>query len=372
MKDFDNIYILDSHCDTPSMLIEGIDLSVRNTHSHVDIPRLREGGVDALFFSIYTPVTYFGNQATEYAINLISKSYMAISDNCEDLALARTASDAYENKKNGKISVFLGMENGTPIQEDFSFLHLFNDFGIRYLTLCHNADNQICDSAVGTHGTWGGLSPFGKRLLEELNSLGILADCSHASDATFYDMLKYSKAPIIASHSSCRKLCNHPRNLTDQMIRDLSSEGGLVQINFYPRFIDESFAIENQRYRKLSDYMEKWQAIYREDLYNDIAKDNYFSAIEELKTIKTPGISKVVDHIDRAVILAGYESVGLGSDFDGIDVAPRGLEDISSYSKIASELKSRGYSTTHIEAIMGGNLLRVLDEAARLASFLRS
>ena len=180
---------------------------------------------------------------------------------------------------------------------------------------------------------WGGLSPFGKEVVTECNRLGIMLDSSHASDETFYDILKYSSTPVIASHSSCRALCSHPRNMSDIMLRDLASAGGVVQINFYPKFIDNDFA--DEKFLRLSEEGEKWQELYRSDLYNEVYRDNYF---------------------------AGIEHVGLGSDFDGIEIAPEGLRDISMYGNIRAELQERGYREQEIRGILGGNLLRVMHE----------
>ena len=207
---------------------------------------------------------------------------------------------------------------------------------------------------------WGGLSPFGKEVVTECNRLGIMLDSSHASDETFYDILKYSSTPVIASHSSCRALCSHPRNMSDIMLRDLASAGGVVQINFYPKFIDSDFA--DEKFLRLSEEGEKWQELYRSDLYNEVYRDNYFRIMEELSVYPAPSVKRVVDHIDHAVEKAGIEHVGLGSDFDGIEIAPEGLRDISMYGNIRAELQERGYREQEIRGILGGNLLRVMHE----------
>lgn len=359
-------FVLDSHCDTPTMLLEGIDLGVRQKRGHVDFVRAREGGVDGMFFAIYSPPGLTEEEATVHAVKLISKCYDAVDSNSTVAAFAFSPEEAFENRKRGLISVFLGMENGTPIQDDLAYLRLYYRFGIRYLTLCHNRHNRICDSCMPASSEWGGLSPFGREVVSECNRLGILLDCSHASDGTFYDLLNCSATPVFASHSSCRALCEHPRNMSDGMIRDLASAGGVIQINFYPKFIDSDFSMDG-KFRKLSEEGEHWQDLYRSDLYNVEYRDNYWRIMDELATYPTPSVKRVVDHIDHAVGIAGPDHVGLGSDFDGIEVAPEGLRDISMYGNIAAELRERGYRESDIRGIMGGNFLRVMHQAQKSA-----
>lgn len=366
-KDKDLDFVLDSHCDTPSMLLEGIDLGQRQKRGHVDFVRAREGGVDGMFLAIYSPPELTEEEATAHAVRLISKCYDAVDSNRTLAAFAFTPEQAMENKRKGLISVFLGMENGTPIQHDLAYLRLYHRFGVRYLTLCHNRNNQLCDSCMPVESEWGGLSPFGKEVVAECNRLGIMLDCSHASDETFYDLLEYSSTPVVASHSSCRAICPHPRNMSDVMLKDLGAAGGVIQINFYPKFIDSDFA--DDKFVRLSDEFEKWQDLYRSDLYNEVYRDNYFRIMDELAVYPAPSVKKVADHIDHAVEKAGVEHVGLGSDFDGIDVAPDGLRDISMYGNIPAELRTRGYSETDIKGILGGNFLRVMHEALRKSQF---
>ena len=359
-------FVLDSHCDTPSMLLENIDIGIRRQRRDVDYARAVEGGVDGMFFAIYTPAAMSDSEASVNALRLISKCYDSVDSNRDKVAFAFTPEQAYENKRNGLLSVFLGMENGTPIQHEMEYLRLYHRFGIRYLTLCHNRHNQLCDSCMPMEAEWGGLSPFGKEVVAECNRLGILLDCSHASDETFYDLLEHSRTPIVASHSSCRALCDHPRNMSDVMLRDLGSTDGVIQINFYPRFIDSDFA-QDEKFLKLSEEWEYWQELYRSDLYNIEYRDNYWRIMDELAVYPAPSVKRVVDHIDHAVEVAGAAHVGLGSDFDGIEVAPEGLRDISMYGNIAIELRNRGYRQSEIRGIMGENFLRVMGEALRQA-----
>ncbi|MBQ0006003.1 MAG: dipeptidase [Alistipes sp.] len=352
------MFVLDTHVDTPSMLLEDIDISHRRERGHIDFPRMKEGGVDGAFFAIYTPKELDEVEASRYAIRLISKVYDAVDSSNGIAKLALCAQDAYRNKDAGKISVFMGMENGSPIGKDLKMLRFFHRMGIRYLTLCHNADNLICDSAASDKHTWGGLSPFGRELVSEMNSLGVLVDVSHTSDDTFYDVLKHSVKPIVATHSCCRSLCTHRRNITDEMLKDMASEGGVIQINFYPFFLQNHFS--NPELDKLIDEYELWQKRYREDLKDEVARDKYWSISDTLNNYPSVSYKRIADHVDYAVSLVGTDHVGLGSDFDGIEIAPEGLRDISCYHLILDELRSRGYLESDIEKIAGGNFLRLL------------
>ena len=361
------MFVLDSHCDTPSMLLEGVDLSIRGNRTHLDYPRVLEGGVDGIFFAIYIPAHLEHKEAVTHSLSLISKCYDTVDCNKDKVAFAFDVEQALENQKKGLVSIFMGMENGSPIGEDLSYLRFFYKMGVRYLTLCHSRHNQICDSCAPLEAKWGGLSPFGVEVVRECNRIGMMVDCSHVSDAAFYDILKFSNAPVVATHSSCRSICGHPRNMTDRMIIDLAANGGVIQINFYPFFIDEDFR-NNQQVRGLSQEYDKWQQLYRSDLRNEVYRDNYFALAEQLNKYPTPSYKKVVDHIDHVVSLVGVKHVGLGSHFDGIDVAPEGLRDISKFYKISEELRLRGYSESDISDIMGGNFLRVMEEVAQKRS----
>lgn len=290
----------------------------------MDFPKMLRGGVDAAFFALYVPPEVpVGEESFAYAAHLLELSAQALDANSDKAALARDVHGARANKSKGLLSVFLGLENGSPIGESFDSLEWFYSKGVRYVTLCHNADNQICDSAAGNR-THRGLSPFGRELVGRMNEMGMLIDCSHISDESFFDVVRLSGKSVVASHSSCRALCSHRRNMSDDMIRALSRGGGVIQINFYPYFIDEA-------------YMK-----------------------DPLKAV-LPSPERVVDHIDHAVKIAGVEHVGIGSDFDGIEICPRGLEDISHMGVIFDLMRKRGYSEAEIELVAGENFLRVLD-----------
>lgn len=347
-------FVLDSHCDTPLKLIEGADLGERSK-GHFDFIRMKEGGLNAVFFAIYTSGKLEPDAATRRALQLIARVYDSVEQNKDKVAIALDSEDALINRENGLCSIFLGMENGAPIQKDLSLLRLFYDMGIRYMTLSHAANNEICDSCAPREKRWNGLSPFGIEVVKEMNRLGMLIDVSHISDEAFYDVLKYSDMPVVATHSCCRAIADHPRNLTDQMIIDLAAKGGIVQINFYPPFLNSDYA---EKFWPLCDAFEEAEELYKQDPVK--YKEVYNDAIDKMFALKRPSYKEIVDHIDHVVRLTGADHVGIGSDFDGIEVTPEGLEGVESLHLITKELKARGYSDEDTVKILGGNFLRLL------------
>ena len=307
--------IYDSHVDTPSELLRSRDISIDNITGHVDFPKLRRGGVDGSFFALYTSAEIAPDAATAHALKMLAVVQDAIEKDGKSV-ITVSPEQAAANRERGVFSVFLGMENGSPIQESRSLLRLFHRLGVRYLTLTHNGDNAIADSAAEAR-TWGGLSPFGREVVAQMNRLGMMVDISHASDDTFYDCIRYSKAPIVATHSCCRALCGHRRNLTDDMLRALADVDGYVGINFYPYFLKDS-------------------------------------------QVPAPGIKEIIDHIDHAVEICGIDHVGIGSDFDGIEVTPVGLDDVSMMPLLFTEMRRRGYTQEQIDKVSGDNLMNVL------------
>ncbi len=313
------MFVLDSHCDTPSQIYRhNLDLSKDNENTHVDFPKLRRGGVDGAFFALYIPAEMDSDpdRAFEYARKLLGGVENCLDMNRDRAALAVTEAQALENKENGKFSVFVGLENGSPIGDSLDRLEWFHNAGVRYVTLCHTGNNLICDSCATAEKRWGGLSPFGREVVAEMNRLGMVVDVSHISDEAFYDVLEYSSKPVVATHSCCRALADHPRNMTDDMIKALAAAGGVIQINFYPVFLDSES--ETVSYRRIAD------------------------------------------HIDHVAGLVGIDHIGLGSDFDGIEVTPEGMEDISKFSLVFDELRRRGYSETVLSKIASENFFRIL------------
>lgn len=353
------MFLLDSHCDTPSQILRLRDLSLDNGRGHVDFPKLRKGGVDASFFALYTPASLSQEAALDRAMRLMAAVYETLDSNSEYAALALTPDQALENKEKGLVSVFLGMENGAPIGKSLSLLRLFYRFGVRYMTLTHSGDNEICDSCATVNKRWNGLSPFGREVVAEMNRLGMMIDVSHISDDSFYDVLSCSESPVVATHSCCRALAGHPRNMSDDMIRALAANGGVIQINFYPVFLDDGFA----KVLDDSGIMERGEPVEAEfiaDPADRRKREAWYKVQDELMALPRPSYRRIVDHIDHAVSVAGIDHVGIGSDFDGIEVTPEGLDDVSCIGKIFQEMRLRGYSETDVEKVAGGNFLRVM------------
>lgn len=362
------MFILDSHCDTPSQILRLRDLSLDNDLAQVDYPKLKKGNVDGAFFALYIPADMDTDDAKSYLLRLMGGVKRTLAENPDKAALAVSMSQAVENKSKGLFSIFLGLENGSPLgdsEESFELLQKLYDAGVRYVTLCHSRHNQICDSCACTTPKWGGLSPFGKRLVAEMNRIGMLVDVSHISDSSFYDVLTCSTKPVVATHSSCRSLAGHPRNMTDDMIRELAARGGVIQINFYPVFLDSDFA---SRFSS-SGIAEKGESIEAEFIADpaNIEKRQAWNAVQrELLALERPSYKLIADHIDHVVSLVGVDHVGIGSDYDGIEITPDGMEDVSMMPKLFDELRTRGYSEEDLTKIAGGNFFRVLEQAAQL------
>ena len=352
--------IYDSHMDTPSQLMRLRNLGIDNPLAHVDFPKMRAGKVDGAFFALYTPAEMAPDAATRYALEMLSAVYDAADANPDYAAVTFTPEEAAQNRKEGIISLFMGMENGSPIQESLSLLRTFYRLGVSYVTLTHNGDNAIADcAAVGKR--WGGLSPFGKQVVAEMNALGMIIDLSHASDQTFWDCIKLSEAPIVATHSCCRSLCGHKRNLTDEMLQALGEKDGYVGINYNPGFLSDEFGKDPQENALLEEADNTEAAFIKEP--GNPEKVKAWNRMQErlLTEVRRPGIKEVADHIDHAVKWAGIDHVGIGSDFDGILLTPSGLENISRSDALWEELRRRGYSQTQIDKISGGNLMAVYE-----------
>lgn len=353
------MFILDSHCDTPSQILRLRDLSVDNEYSHVDFPKLKRGGVDGAFFALYVPASLDTEEAYAYSQRLLDAVHSTINQNPAAVRLTVSEQGAMKNQAEGIFSTFLGLENGSPVGGSMDRLHAFYDAGVRYMTLCHSRDNQICDSCASVSGRWGGLSPFGKEVIAEMNRIGMLVDVSHISDAAFYDVIRCSRKPVVATHSCCRALSDHPRNMTDDMIRALASEGGVIQINFYPPFLDVDF----RNILSASGIMDYGEAV-EEEFIKDPSDPDKRAAWNEvqkaLNELQRPSFKLIADHIDHVVSLVGIEHVGIGSDYDGIEVTPDGMEDISMMPRIFDELRSRGYSEADLAKIASENFFRIL------------
>lgn len=354
------MFLLDSHCDTPSQILRLRDLSIDNEYAHVDFPKLTRGGVDGAFFALYVPAALQGEQAYDYAYRLMNAVRDMLEANGDKAKLTTSSEESYRNKENNLFSVFLGLENGSPLCDSKERIHEFYDAGVRYVTLCHSKDNQICDSCASATGIWGGLSPLGREFVAEMNRTGMLVDVSHISDASFYDVLECSHKPVVATHSCCRALADCPRNMTDDMIRALAEHGGVIQINFYPLFLDKAFSGVLSA-SGIMEYGEKVEAEFINDP-SDPQKRAAWNAVQtQLQSLPRPSYRLIADHIDHVVELVGIEHVGLGSDYDGIEVTPAGMEDISMMPLLLQELSDRGYTEEDLKLIAGENFFRIMN-----------
>lgn len=348
--------VVDTHIDTTQMLgREGWDFMARHeppstrsagggrgadpNASHVDLPRAREGGLGAAFFSIYMAGTVTGPEAVKRSLVLIDHVRRLAEQHPNDIVLATTAAEVRAAHKAGKFAALMGMEGGHMIDDNLSVLRDYQRLGVRYLTLSHGVNTNWSDSS-GDTPVHNGLTDFGKDVVRELNRLGMMVDISHVSDKTFWDALEVSRAPLVASHSSLRSLSGHPRNMTDDMIQALAAKGGVIMINYSTSFLS------NELYEAIQN--------------NVPASDR-------------PRVSweKIVEHVDHAVKLVGATHVGLGSDFDGTTV-PDGMEDVSKLPKITAALLATGYSEQDVKNILGENILRLLERVAQIGKELRA
>ena len=353
--------IIDTHIDVPYRLEEEWeDISKRTEKGHFDYPRAKEGGLNAAFMSIYVPAKYEETkEGKDLADRLISMVEEIASKNPDKFKIARSTEDVRNNFNNGIISFPLGMENGTPIAGQLKNVKYFYDRGIRYITLVHSKSNHLGDSSYDENKQWNGLSNFGETVVREMNRIGIIVDVSHLSDSSFYDVIKVSAAPVIASHSSCRYYTEGwERNMNDDMINKLAEYGGIIMINFGSSFLDNEFRLGRAKWKK---EVKEWQEEHQLDEHDERTKDYIKQSSLEYKQ-KEVYVSQVADHIDHVVNLAGIDYVGFGSDFDGVSDVPIGLEDVSKYPNIIYELLKRDYSEEEIKKICSGNLLRVWGE----------
>jgi membrane dipeptidase len=361
--------VFDTHVDTSQrLLFDKFDLARRDTEGCVDIPRLREGGVGAVFFALWVPIEITGSAATMRARDLLDATVSQVKLHSADLTLAATAGEVRAARSSGKIAVLLGVEGGHAIDSNLEILREFYALGVRYMTLTHNAATEWADSSNDAP-RHNGLTHFGKEVIREMNRLGMMVDVSHVSTATFYDVLESSSAPVIASHSCCRALCDAPRNLDDAQIRVLAARGGVIHITFHDSFLSQEYA--NAKHA-LSE-----ETSAREGRINEKCGDNEAQSLMEwqrwsnelIAAGKLPCVSweKIVEHVDHAVQLVGADHVGLGSDFDGAFM-PAGLEDASKFPGITEGLVRRGYTEPDIKKILGENTLRVMVEVARASA----
>ena len=359
--------ITDGHIDVPWRLNDGYeDLSIRTETGDFDYIRAKEGGLDAPFMSIYVPSSYQETGgAKEKADSLIELVHRIANDHPDKFEVAFSVADVNRIFGDGKIALPMGMENGAPILDDLNNVQYFYDRGIRYITLTHAKDNLICDSSYDTTGTWNGLSPFGRKVVKEMNRVGIMVDISHVTDEVINQVMDMTDVPVIASHSSCRYFTpGWERNMGDAEIKRLKDNGGVIQINYGSSFVTQV----SQDKRKANS--EKIEAYAKENGLEE--NDETFIAYAKKVNEENPmyaDITEVVDHIDRVVELAGIDHVGIGSDYDGVgDSLPYGLKDVASYPNLIFHLLKRGYSEEDIEKICYKNVWRVWSAVEQAAA----
>lgn len=357
--------VVDLHDDTTQLITdEGYNLGEKHAYGQVDIPRMREGHVTSVFFSIWTDTDRFmPTEAVRRTLVQMDAVRREIARHPGDAELATTADEILAAKRRGKVALLMGVEGGIAIDSDLSVLRSFYQLGARYLTLTHTNHTAWADT-VSKPAEHNGLTNFGKEVVREMNRLGMMVDVSHVSDKTFFDVLETSTAPVIASHSSCRALANVPRNMTDDMMRALAAKGGVIHINYYEGFLDAGF---QEKLSALKAEQAEQDAVDdRTPKFGDRSKNG--PAVREINARRIAKLgrlplSRLLDHFEHAVKIAGVDHVGLGSDFDGVDdLLPEGMEDISKTPNLVRGLMERGFSDADILKILGGNTLRLMRE----------
>ena len=369
-KIHESILTVDSHCDTPMEFSDPtFDLGVRNSDGCVDFPKMIEGGLHSEFFVVFTGQgprndTAFSS-VHKKALGIFKAIKENVGKNSSVAEIATSPEDAYRLKKAGKIAAFIGMENGYPIGKDITLIKEYYDLGARYITLAHMKNNDICDSSTDPAGPENdGLSSFGMKVVREMNRIGMMVDISHISDKSFYDVLKITVAPVIASHSSCRALCASPRNISDDMLLALKENGGVIQICMLGNYLKtpEPNPELDSKLKELRDKYGDYDAL------PDSAKKLVHKEFKNILKLyeKPSAVKDIVDHIDHIVQVIGIDYVGIGSDFDGgggVD----GCRTASDVKNITIELLRRGYSKQDITKIWGGNLMRVFRKVEEMA-----
>jgi len=364
--------VVDTHSDVLWRLDEeGGHLEDEPAGAQTTLGKLERGGVDAQFFSVWVPPGYRDYGFPRKTLELIDRFQQEIERHPGRIDQARSVADVRRIAASGKVAALMGIEGGHSIENSLALLRTYHRLGVRYLTLSWSNTNDWIDSS-GDAARWGGVNDFGLEVVAEMNRLGMLVDISHVSDEAFWDVIRTTKAPVIASHSSCRQISDVKRNMSDAMIQALAGNGGVIQINFYAPFLDPEFATARQRAeeaaaaelsalgaRFLNDPLGLFRAQWAIDKRDDGA-------------LPPPPLSRLVEHIDHVVRLVGSDHVGLGSDFDGATALPEGMEDESKLPALTAALLARGYSNVDVAKILGGNLLRVMAEAERVAAEMQA
>jgi membrane dipeptidase len=365
--------VVDTHDDTTQRFLDGdFDLGARNALGSIDIPRMKEGGLRAIFFSIWVPSKVTGAEAVRRGHAQIDAVREQVRKHSSDLFLATTADEIRAAHQQGKIAALIGIEGGHLIGNDLDVLRSYASLGARYMTLTHTGNVEWADASTAKT-EHNGLSAFGKDVVREMNRLGMIVDVSHVSDKTFADVLEVSKAPVFASHSSCRAICDAPRNMTDDMIRAMAAKGGIIQINYHVSFLSQEF-------RNAEKAHPEWDKAIALEVKKRCGEKEGCQLIEGDRITREyvlrgdlPRVewTKIIEHIDHAVKVAGIDHVGLGSDFDGANM-PFGMEDATKLPQITNALLEKGYSERDVKKILGENTLRVMAEVERVSRELNA
>lgn len=362
LKIHNDAIVIDGHSDVPMILSNGVDLSIKRNEGDFDFVRMEEGGLDVALFAIFTPNSEDEKDPLKKGLKILSSIYDLLDKNKNRVSLVKSSEDILNLNKINKKGVMISIENASPIEEIF-YLKIFYELGVRVVGLTHMDNNKICDSSTSKEEKWGGLSPYGKELVKEMNKLGIIIDVSHSSDKTVLDVLEISKAPIIASHSCVREIVPIKRNISDDLIKKIARNGGVIMVNFYAGFLDKEWEEKSHKvYEEIAPLREKLKEKYKDD------KNGYYKEIFEIwkkYSPPPPKIDKLIEHIEHIIKIGGIDAAGIGSDFEGAGTFMDGLKDPSELPNLTYELYKRGYSKKDIEKILGGNFLRVLKEVEK-------
>ncbi len=368
----DSALIIDTHADTPQRFLDqGFDLGADAGKGHLDLAKIRRGNLGAEFFSIWVEPRFKG-QYVRRTLDLIDSVCEQARRHPDKMTMAFSADDILRAHQQKKFAALLGIEGGHVIEADLRLLRDYYRLGVRYMTLTWSNTNEWADSSGDVNDDkvehHQGLTEFGRQVVLEMNRLGMMVDVSHVADMTFWDVIAATKAPVIASHSSARALSNHPRNMTDDMLQAVARNGGVVMANFYSSFIDDDFrkayaAQRPQRDAAVKEFEDRMKAACKNVTYEDRNQvDKEWAA-----RIPRPPLKSLIDNIDHIAQVAGIDHVGLGSDFDGVDSLPQGIDSVADLPKITEALVTRGYRREHIHKILGGNLLRVFRDVERVS-----
>ena len=374
----DSAIIIDTHADTPGRFVdENFDLSQPAGTGYMDFNEIKAGNLGAEFFSIWVePKANKGHEAKR-ALDMIDSVYEQARRHPDKMMMAFSTQDILTAHRDHKFAALLGVEGGHAIEGDIRILRDYYRLGVRYMTLTWSNTNDIGDSSgdmddksIQHHG---GLTPFGRDVVAEMNRLGMMVDISHVADSTFYQALALSKAPVIASHSSSRALTNAPRNMTDDMLKALAAKNGVAQVNFYCAFVSEKYRETAHQLAEQHDPdYGAVQALFIKPMTPEVKQQLEEAKARLAPKLPRPPLSDLIDHIDHMVKVAGVDHVGLGSDFDGIDCSPQGLDSVADLPKITEALYARGYKATDLDKILGGNLLRVFGDVEKVSQQMQA